>query len=58
MLVAALVGVGLHGHGRDGCSADEALALKEAGETFDVIVSDIEMPGTDGFAFARTAIVE
>ncbi len=31
----------------------EALKLCEAGESFDVIVSDIEMPGMDGFAFAR-----
>ena len=35
-------------------SADEALKLKERGAFFDTIVSDIEMPGTDGFAFART----
>jgi two-component system chemotaxis sensor kinase CheA len=33
-------------------SADKALALHERGEIFDVILSDIEMPGTDGFAFA------
>src|SRR3546814_2721873 len=32
-------------------SADEALALREAGEEFDVIVSDIEMPGMNGFDF-------
>ena len=31
----------------------EALALRERGAVFDVIVSDIEMPGMDGFAFAR-----
>lgn len=31
----------------------EALALRERGATFDAIVSDIEMPGMDGFAFAR-----
>ncbi len=34
-------------------SADEALKLCENGDTFDVIVSDIEMPGTNGFDFAR-----
>ncbi len=35
-------------------SADKALALCEAGEEFDVIVSDIEMPGMSGFEFAET----
>ena len=34
-------------------SADEALNLCEAGEDFDVIVSDIEMPGMSGFEFAQ-----
>lgn len=34
-------------------SADDALALCEAGEAFDVIVSDIEMPGMSGLDFAR-----
>jgi two-component system chemotaxis sensor kinase CheA len=34
-------------------SAAEALALREQGDMFDAIVSDIEMPGMDGFAFAR-----
>jgi len=33
-------------------SGTEALALAEQGETFDVIVSDIEMPGMSGFEFA------
>lgn len=33
-------------------SADEALALCENGEEFDVIVSDIEMPGMSGLDFA------
>ena len=32
--------------------ADEALARLKAGERFDVIVSDIEMPGMNGFEFA------
>ncbi|MFM2044266.1 MAG: CheA histidine kinase + Rec domain [Pseudomonadota bacterium] len=34
-------------------SADEALALCEAGEDYDVIISDIEMPGMSGLDFAR-----
>ncbi|SBW01651.1 CheA Signal transduction histidine Kinases (STHK) [uncultured Alphaproteobacteria bacterium] len=34
-------------------SADKALALREKGEVFDAIISDIEMPGMDGFNFAR-----
>jgi two-component system, chemotaxis family, sensor kinase CheA len=33
--------------------AGEALALLKAGERFDVIVSDIEMPGMNGFEFAE-----
>jgi two-component system chemotaxis sensor kinase CheA len=33
--------------------ADEALAQLKAGERFDVIVSDIEMPGMNGFEFAE-----
>jgi len=33
--------------------ADEALARIKAGERFDVIVSDIEMPGMNGFDFAE-----
>jgi two-component system, chemotaxis family, sensor kinase CheA len=35
-------------------SADRALSLCEAGEDFDVIISDIEMPGMNGFEFAST----
>jgi len=35
-------------------SADKALNLHEAGEDFDVIISDIEMPGMNGFEFAET----
>jgi two-component system chemotaxis sensor kinase CheA len=34
-------------------SATDALALREAGEAYDVIISDIEMPGMDGFRFAE-----
>jgi two-component system chemotaxis sensor kinase CheA len=34
-------------------AADEALALREDGESFDIIVSDIEMPGMNGFDFAE-----
>ncbi len=35
-------------------SAQEALKLCAGGEKFDVIVTDIEMPEMDGFAFAET----
>jgi two-component system chemotaxis sensor kinase CheA len=35
-------------------SADRALGLCEAGVDFDVIISDIEMPGMNGFQFAKT----
>ena len=34
-------------------TADGALRLRESGARFDIIVSDIEMPGMDGFAFAE-----
>jgi two-component system, chemotaxis family, sensor kinase CheA len=33
-------------------SGDRALGLCEAGQDFDVIISDIEMPGMNGFEFA------
>src|ERR1700722_11851142 len=33
-------------------SADKALSLREAGDAFDAIISDIEMPGMNGFDFA------
>jgi len=35
-------------------SANRALDLQEAGEEFDIIISDIEMPGMNGFEFAET----
>jgi two-component system, chemotaxis family, sensor kinase CheA len=34
-------------------SADKALQLREAGDEFDAIISDIEMPGMNGFDFAQ-----
>ncbi len=34
-------------------TADEALGMREAGQHFDAIVSDIEMPGMNGFEFAE-----
>ncbi|MBF0336120.1 MAG: chemotaxis protein CheW, partial [Alphaproteobacteria bacterium] len=34
-------------------SADKALTLRESGSRFDVIISDIEMPGMNGFEFAQ-----
>ncbi|WP_142849956.1 chemotaxis protein CheW [Telmatospirillum sp. J64-1] len=33
-------------------SADKALALRDTGREFDIIISDIEMPGLSGFDFA------
>jgi two-component system chemotaxis sensor kinase CheA len=33
--------------------AAQALRLREGGAAFDAVVSDIEMPGMDGYAFAR-----
>ncbi len=34
-------------------SADRALTLREKGQMYDAIISDIEMPGMDGFGFAE-----
>ncbi|HET9572261.1 MAG TPA: chemotaxis protein CheW [Methyloceanibacter sp.] len=34
-------------------SAEEALALKDKGVVFDLIVSDLDMPGMDGIALAK-----
>ncbi|GLQ05834.1 hybrid sensor histidine kinase/response regulator [Sneathiella chinensis] len=34
----------------------KALELRERGESFDVIISDIEMPGMDGFQFAEEVL--
>jgi two-component system chemotaxis sensor kinase CheA len=34
-------------------SANEALAMIKAGRRFDVLVTDIDMPGMDGFALAE-----
>lgn len=34
-------------------SADEALKLREDGKSYDIILSDIEMPGKSGLDFAR-----
>ena len=34
-------------------SAEKALAMREAGRSFEAIVSDIEMPGLGGLGFAR-----
>jgi two-component system chemotaxis sensor kinase CheA len=35
-------------------SAEEALRLRETGQRFDLILSDVEMPGLSGVDFART----
>ena len=34
-------------------NAADALKLRDSGKMYDVIISDIEMPGMDGFAFAE-----
>ncbi len=38
--------------------AERALEMCEAGENFDVIISDIEMPGINGFEFAKKVRAE
>jgi len=39
-------------------SADKALSLRESGDNFDAIISDIEMPGMNGFDFAQAVRAE
>jgi len=39
-------------------SAEEALALLKRGQRFDVLVTDIDMPGMDGFALAEAVRAE
>lgn len=39
-------------------TAEEALRLRDQGVDFDVIVSDIEMPGMSGYEFAQTVRTE
>jgi two-component system chemotaxis sensor kinase CheA len=51
LLVPTLSAAGFKVHAA--ASAVEALRLRDAGEVFDAIVSDIEMPAMDGFEFAR-----
>jgi two-component system chemotaxis sensor kinase CheA len=53
MLIPALSSAGYHVTAVN--DAQEALALRNAGTSFDAIVSDIEMPGMDGLAFVREA---
>jgi two-component system chemotaxis sensor kinase CheA len=35
-------------------SAEQAIELKNSGALFDAIISDIEMPGMNGFEFAES----
>jgi two-component system chemotaxis sensor kinase CheA len=50
LLIPVLSVAGWHVTALEG--ADEALKLREAGQMFDIIISDIEMPRMDGLAFA------
>jgi two-component system chemotaxis sensor kinase CheA len=56
MLIPALSSAGYHVTAVN--SAQEALSLRNEGEIFDAIISDIEMPGMDGLAFVRHARLE
>ena len=51
LLKPLLSAAGYHVTMADG--GDEALSILESGGEFDIIVSDIEMPGTNGFDLAR-----
>jgi two-component system chemotaxis sensor kinase CheA len=52
MITPVLLGAGYKVSSADNPAA--ALALRDQGAAYDLIVSDIEMPGMDGFAFAAT----
>lgn len=51
LIIPALAAAGFHVTAVDNPLA--ALALREAGKTFDLILSDIEMPEMDGLSFVR-----
>jgi two-component system chemotaxis sensor kinase CheA len=56
LLVPALSAAGYEVTAATG--AQEALALRDSGEQFDAVISDIEMPGMDGFALVRALRAE